>query len=307
MSDELRGIYPIMVTPFNEKDEIDEESLRSEVRFLAQGEAPGIVWPVSSSEFQKLSLDERKYGVEAIVDELKKISEANRPRFVVGTAGINAKDSIDLGRHAESAGADGVIAMPPFATHVPAAEIPGYYKRVAQATSLPFAIQNQDGLLGNAMPASIIVQLASEVHNIQYVKEESGICTHMISAELKTGSNVLKGVFGGSGGRYLIQEMERGACGSMSACHFGDIQVKVWNLYHQGDKKGAYNMLMYILPLQTLWHQIGIVVSKEILKARGVIKHSFTRMGSKMDEYDLKDLNEWLKQMEPVFTIYPPS
>ena len=307
MSNEFRGIFPILVTPFDEGDEIDEESLRSEVRFCAQGGAHGLVWPVSSSEFQVLSYDERRYGAEVIIDELRKLPEARRPRLVVGTAGVNARDAVELSRHAEEIGADGVVAMPPFATHLPPAHIPSYYRRIAEATSLPIVVQNQAGLTGNAMSADLIVQMAREVSTIQYVKEESGICTHMISELLKAGTGVLKGVFGGSGAKSMVQEMERGSCGSMTACHLSDIQVKVWDFFQQGDAKGARSMLTQMLPVQNLWRQLGISVPKEVLKARGVIKHAFTRRGDNADEIDLKELKVWLEQMKPLFTIYPPK
>ena len=303
MSTQLRGIFGILVTPFDESGEVDEDSLRSEVRFCAEGGVHGMVWPVSSSEFQMLSYDERKRGAEVIVDELKKRPEAHRPRFVVGTAGVNARDAADLSRHAESIGADAVVAMPPFAAHIPPGRIPSYYRQIAEATSLPIVVQNQGGPMGNAMSADLIVQMAKEMPKIQYVKEESGICTHMISALLEAGSGVLKGVFGGSGGNYLVQEMERGSCGMMSACHVVDVQVKVWDLFHQGDVQGARNLLMQTLPVQILWHQLGMRIPKEVLRVRGVIKHAFTRRGDNVDEIDLSELNAWLKQLKPLFTV----
>ena len=297
----LRGIFGILVTPFDAGGEIDEEGLRSEVRFCARCGSHGIVWPVSSSEFQILSHDERRRGAEVIGDELTRLPEARRPRLVIGTAGLNSRDAAELSRHAESIGAHGIVAMPPFAIHVPPEGIPDYYRHIAGATSLPIVVQNQGGPMGNAMSAELIVRMAKEMPGIQYVKEESGICTHMISALLRAGHGALKGVFGGSGGNYLVQEMERGSCGMMSACHLVDIQVKVWDLFHLGDVEGARELLLQTLPVQILWHQLGIRIPKEVLRKRGVIRYACTRRGDSLDETDLRELDAWLKRLEPLF------
>ncbi|MDP2950047.1 MAG: dihydrodipicolinate synthase family protein, partial [Chloroflexota bacterium] len=76
MPPQLRGIYGIMVTPIDERGEMDAEGRRSEVRFCARAGSHGLDWPVSTSEFQMLSHDERKRGAEAIMSELKRLPEA---------------------------------------------------------------------------------------------------------------------------------------------------------------------------------------------------------------------------------------
>ncbi|MDP2950675.1 MAG: dihydrodipicolinate synthase family protein [Chloroflexota bacterium] len=186
---------------------------------------------------------------------------------------------------------------------MPKSEIPAYYGRIAQATSLPIVVQNQGGPTGNVMSVELIVQMAREMPGIQYVTEESGICTHMISGLLAKGGSVLKGVFGGSGGYYLVQEMERGSCGMMSSCHLVDLQVKVWDLFHKGEVEGARRMLLQTLPVQVLWLQLGMRIPKEVLKLRGVIKHAGTRRGDNVDETDLKDLAFWLSYLKPQLTV----
>lgn len=59
-----RGIFVIIVTPFTKKGELDEDSLRREVRFNVQAGAHGLVGPANASEFSTLSDDERKRWIE---------------------------------------------------------------------------------------------------------------------------------------------------------------------------------------------------------------------------------------------------
>ncbi|MGQ9556260.1 MAG: dihydrodipicolinate synthase family protein, partial [Anaerolineae bacterium] len=60
MSKQMRGIFAILCTPFNEDESLDEDSLRREVNFVVEAGAHGIVAPVMASEFQTLSDSERK-------------------------------------------------------------------------------------------------------------------------------------------------------------------------------------------------------------------------------------------------------
>lgn len=304
MKEELRGIYGILVTPFNEKSEIDDDSLRREVAFCIQSKAHGMVWPVSSSEFQALSYDERIHGAELIAEELARMPEPERPGFVVGTAGVNTRDAVSLTQHAESIGADGVVAMPPFASNTLVHQIPEYYYRIAEATKLPVVIQNQTGPFGNVSSVEMIVGMAKNMPNISYVKEESGICTHMISALNEAGGDALKGVFGGSGGYHLVQEMIRGSCGMMSSCHLVDVQVKVWDLYHQGDMDGARAALLEIVPIQVLWLQLGMQVPKQVLQSRGIIRTTIVRSGKAVaDDTDSKEVEAWLSRLKPMLNV----
>ena len=54
-----RGVFTIPSTPFTEKDEVDEDGLRSIIDFCVECGAHGIVTPVNASEFSFLTDAER--------------------------------------------------------------------------------------------------------------------------------------------------------------------------------------------------------------------------------------------------------
>src|SRR2546423_14671167 len=58
MAERWRGIYTILLTPFQEDRSLDEDSLRREVDFVIAAGAHGIVTPVNTSEFSLLTDDE---------------------------------------------------------------------------------------------------------------------------------------------------------------------------------------------------------------------------------------------------------
>jgi len=57
MGTQWRGIFPIVVTPFTQTYELDEDGLRRVVRFCIEAGARGLVGPANASEFSTLSDD----------------------------------------------------------------------------------------------------------------------------------------------------------------------------------------------------------------------------------------------------------
>ena len=76
---------------------------------------------------------------------------------------------------------------------------------------------------------SAIARLVAEVPAVRYVKEETMPCGQRISALLATREigdvPHFIGVLGGAGGHYILDELARGALGTMPACELTDIHV----------------------------------------------------------------------------------
>ena len=63
-----RGSFAIPMTPYDEKDRIDEEVLAAEIEFCIGSGIGGIVVPVMVSEFRVLSEDERRTLIRVPVE-----------------------------------------------------------------------------------------------------------------------------------------------------------------------------------------------------------------------------------------------
>ena len=61
------------------------------------------------------------------------------------------------------------------------------------------------------------------------MKEEVVPTTYSITADLKVCGDTIHGVFGGFGGRYLLEELTRGAVGNMPTCEYTEIVVKIYH------------------------------------------------------------------------------
>jgi 4-hydroxy-tetrahydrodipicolinate synthase len=296
MAERWRGIYTILLTPFHEDRSLDEDSLRREVDFVIAAGAHGIVTPVNTSEFFLLTDDERRRLAEVVIQQAR-----GRVPVVIGTAAPSTGTAVALTEHARSAGAAGVIAMPPYVVPLGHDGTLDYYARIGQAAGgLPVVLQNVGGQVGVPMRADAVAQLAEAVPAIRYVKEETLPSTHKISELLRVAGDRLDGVFGGSGGRALVDELRRGACGLMSGCALVDAQVKVYDLLRAGDADGARAVFTRQLPAQVLWGSLGLRVPKEILRRRGVFTTTVTRKPDPgLDADDLVELDAALALVRP--------
>jgi dihydrodipicolinate synthase/N-acetylneuraminate lyase len=300
MVESWRGIFPVLLTPFREDRSLDEESLRREVDFVIAAGAHGFVTPVNTSEFYTLSDEERRRVAEIVIGQAK-----GRVPVVIGTAAPATATAEALTRHAREVGAAGVIAMPPFVVRPDFDSMRDYYLRIGQAAGgLPVVVQNAGGEVGVPLLPEIVSRLAQEVPAIQYVKEETLPSTHRISELLHLAGDRFKGVFGGSGGRSMLDELKRGACGLMSGGHLVDSQAKAYDLLRAGKEEDAQAVFVRQLPAQNLWALLGLRVPKEILRRRGVFSTNVCRKATaQLDEGDLAELDVALALVRPDLSV----
>ncbi|MGE3913578.1 MAG: dihydrodipicolinate synthase family protein, partial [Chloroflexota bacterium] len=121
----FRGIFAIPVTPFTPDGDLDIPSLRRCVEFCIVAGAGGVVAPVNASEFFTLTETERKTVVETIVEQT-----SGRVPVVAGVSGSSTQVAVEMAALAGMAGADSVMAMPPFVRHPGPDEIGEVYGAV---------------------------------------------------------------------------------------------------------------------------------------------------------------------------------
>jgi 4-hydroxy-tetrahydrodipicolinate synthase len=115
----------------------------------------------------------------------------------------------------------------------------------------------------------------------------------------------LKGIFGGAAGRWMLPELERGACGFMPACQLTDIYVQIWDLWESGNRDGARTLFNKLLPIINLEAMLSVNLAKEILVRRKVIATPYVRRpdGVALDQYDILEMERCLADIEPYYTV----
>jgi len=296
-TDQWRGVFVIVTTPFNKSLELDVESLRRTVRFCIESGVHGVVSTANASEVSYLSDAERRRVAEVVTEEAK-----GKATVVVGVSSTCASIAREHARHAEEIGADGLMAMPPTFQKPSEAEIRAFYGSVANVSSLPIMLQNYGGPGGTAMSPKLMVDLVRELPTVQYVKEETEFSSVLMSEVQDLAGSDLQGVMGGKAGLKLLDEYRRGACGTMPACEVSDIHVALWNALETGDTARAKEIYRLLLPLLTFEVGYGPAVYKEVLFRRGVIASSAFRQtgGRILDKLAMAELDDIMSDLDPL-------
>ncbi len=291
MADRMRGIYPVLATPYTEDDQLDHDGLTSQVDFCLKCGAHGLVYPVLGGEFEYLSEAERHDGVRTVI-----AAAAGHVPVVVGVAAPTTSVAAAYAYDAAEAGADAVIALPPYVASASLDEIFDYYQAIAGA-GLPIFLQNAE----NGVDAKFAAHLIDEIELIQYVKEERPPSAHNLSIVVDALQGKEVGIFGGAFGRWMLSELERGATGFMPAAETVEVFVAIWDAWHAGDKEKARDIFDALLPLINLYLLIGFGAFKHVLVTRGVIAHARTRIPGTLalDDYDIRELATVLDRLRP--------
>src|SRR5438034_8233152 len=132
----MRGIFPIMQTPYADSGRLDTEVLAREVKFLDKVGVHGVVWPQLASEWSTLEPDERTSGAEAIMAAAK----GARCAVVLGVQGPDAEAARRYARQAEKLAPDAIIALPPRdASNLD--RVAEYYRAIGKECGLPLFVQ----------------------------------------------------------------------------------------------------------------------------------------------------------------------
>lgn len=158
----IKGVIPAMVTPFDEKENLDEARLRKVVRFLVDGGVNGLYLTGSTGEAFTMTPDERKQVVEITLDEV-----GGKIPVIVHVGAIGTKISIDLAQHAEKAGAAAISSVPPFYWKFSEERVYEYYRDISAETSLPMIVYNIP--LAGAVGYSLIKKLA-QIPGVEGIK-----------------------------------------------------------------------------------------------------------------------------------------
>ena len=305
MSAQLRGLFPVGVTPFDEQGLIDEDSLRRSLEFYIETGVNGIAHVLGGSEFSTLTDEERRLVTRTVTQVVD-----HRVPVMIGVAGLSPQHAVELATYAEQCGADAVVSMPCY-TRIPMSppQIEEYYQTLGASVNIPVIIQNAISPYGVPMPAQMLARLMQDIEHVDYVKEETSNPGHMISTVLKLAGDACKGILGGFGGHYILDEYRHGSCGTMPFPHVPDVHAALWNALEDGKREEARRIFHRLLPLYNLEDHFGVALCKEILRRRGVILTATVRIPGRatLDDINHEELSIILTELQELFTCCPPS
>jgi 4-hydroxy-tetrahydrodipicolinate synthase len=202
-----------------------------------------------------------------------------------------------LGLSAERAGAAGVMIAPP--TFLQPGPGLTHLRRIGEAISIPIVLQDYPPVNGVTMSPQAMAELVRAVPAIRTIKLE-GTPTPQRTAQTLALTGDRATVVGGLGGMYLVDELRRGASGTMTGFAYPEVLVEIWRAWRAGDRGNAAELYARYLPLLVFEGQpgVGLAIRKEILR-RGLIDSAVVRHpGPRIDQGIVDDLEETLSLLD---------
>jgi 4-hydroxy-tetrahydrodipicolinate synthase len=162
----FRGLMPAMVTPFDERGEVDLAATEAVVERFIEAGVDGISPLGSTGEFSHLTGEERKRFAEEVTRIV-----AGRVPLVIGVGAAGTKEMVELARHAQGAGADAVLVVSPFYWKVGEEALFRHFATVAESVDIPVVIYNLPMLTGIDLSPSLIARIAAECPNAVGLKD----------------------------------------------------------------------------------------------------------------------------------------
>ncbi|MBX0328585.1 dihydrodipicolinate synthase family protein [Oscillochloris sp. ZM17-4] len=282
----MRGVFGLLPTPYREDYEIHTPDLRAAADFCCRSGQHGIVWPVMVGEFYFMGEEERIRNLDAVLEEVN-----GRLPLIFGCSGVSIQQVLLFARAARRAGADAVIAMAPArASQAMAIEM---FHRLADAFQGPIVLQNAAQYA--PLTGEQIARLVEDVPQIEYIKEERPPGPRHIAEVRALVGDKVKTIFGGAAGKFLPDELRRGADGCMPACEVADLLALVMERWWAGDQAGARDLHRRLLPLINLE---TYPFMRYILKRRGVFSTLVERApvaAEALDEDDRREISTLLE------------
>ena len=253
---ELHGLMSAMTTPMTDDGSaIDEAILRELTERTIEAGVHGLVPCGSTGEFAALTGDERRQVVEVVVDQA-----AGRVPVVPHVGAMSTSEAVALAKHAERAGAAGLMVVAPYYEPLDLEETKQYFLDVAAAVALPIMVYNLPVATGVNLEPAEVASLARQAENISYVKDTSGDFSQAARL-IHDHGDVLK-TFVGWDTLYLAALVEGGAGSVNGAANFVTPQlVDVYNKVKAGQLTEAKATWDNIFPLMQFLVSGGYVAA----------------------------------------------
>ena len=264
---EIGRLLTAMVTPFDEKGEVDFEQAKKLAHALLDSGSDGVVLSGTTGESPTLTTDEKM----RLFSEVKQ-SVGDKGVVIAGTGTYSTAESIELSQEAEKQGVDGLLLVVPYYNKPPQEGIYQHFKAIAGKTNLPCIVYNIIGRTGVNMTDETTIRL-SQIDNIIGTKEASGDMNQI--ARIIQGSAPDFKVWSGDDNQtFLI--MSIGGYGVVSVVsHLVGNQIKhMIGLLLEGDIEGAASEHRRLLPIF-----LGMFVESNPIPVKYAVNHVGLKVG----------------------------
>ena len=238
-----RGVLVAVTTPFDPNFEVDGPALVDHVARLVANGVDGIVVGGSLGEGASLSLEERVRLVTGAVS-----AAGPRVPVVAAIGAARTAEAVGLARSAVSAGASGLLVLPPYVYRGDRRETHEHFRAVLRATEVPGMLYNNPAAYGTDVSPDEVLELAEELPMLTGVKESSGDVRRIAAIRALLGERVEVAVGLDDA---VLEGVAAGAVGWVAglANAFPEESVRLFRHLERGERDEAWELYRWFLPL----------------------------------------------------------
>jgi len=278
------GVFTICPTPFAMDGSLDLGSVDTLVDFLVSTGVAGLAILGFLGEAHKLSQQERRDVIKAFI-----FRAAGRVPVWVGVRALGTAGAIEQAREAQELGAQAVFVAP--LDKASDAQLFDYYKAVGESVQIAVAVHDFPDSFGTEIKAELVARLGRE-GGVHMIKMEEPPVGQKITKILELADSKIK-IFGGLGGVYFLEELQRGAVGTMTGFAYPEVLVSIYSHFTAGDRASAAAVFDKYCPLIRYEFQpkVGLALRKYIYMRRGAIAFDAIRSpGIRIDPVTAREL-----------------
>ncbi len=258
----LKGIYPALVTPFDDQEDVDEAAFRSLIQYVLP-HVDGLVPCGTTGEFPYIEVEEQKRLVQIAVEE------AGGKPVIAGTGASSTREAIQLAQNAQQAGASACLVVTPFFLHPSDKGVYQHFYEIAKAVDVPILMYNIPQVVDRYLPRRVIQDLA-DIPNIVGLKDSSGNLTYTMEVLEFVGDRI--DVFVGHD-EVVLNALAGGCTGMIlaSAQVYPEIWRQVYAAVQAGNLTKAREVQQSVQKLSRIFCRYGGGVAvKQALKMMGL-------------------------------------
>lgn len=167
----FRGTFTALVTPFDEKGNVDYDSLEKLIDFNIKNGISGLVPCGTTGESPTLTDEEHKEVIDFVVKKVK-----GRVPVIAGTGSNSTREAIEMTQYAESVGANASLQVCPYYNRPTQDGLFLHFSKIAENTCSPLIIYNIPPRTGVNLEPETLFRLIDRHKNIRDggIKEASG-------------------------------------------------------------------------------------------------------------------------------------
>jgi 4-hydroxy-2-oxoglutarate aldolase len=249
--DNIKGIFPPVLTPFNARGDIDEGLFNENLQRYAGTGLSGIVVAGSTGEAPYLTERERL----RLTELARKVVQPPEI-LIVGTGLESTRETIRLSREAVSRGADAILLLTPnyFRSRMNSDLLSTHFRTIADSLRRPIIIYNIPQFTGVRMEPAALAAL-SRHQNIAGLKESSGDIKYLKSilrAVKRNGRPAFRVLCGSP--PILLEALRAGAAGGVlgPSDFVPELCVGLYESFQQGRMKLAKDFQQRLIPISQI-------------------------------------------------------